>query len=140
MKLLKLLLAQNYGAYAALQRQAIFGKALYPQFITWNPTTWKPGPTPKTKLIPWFSMSLILFGVTLNFLYIAIHEVIAFEKDPDMGSTQSLMLVFYICANVIASAAVLTYAFKVEEICFVLRNLLTIRNVLDEDGKYLRFI
>lgn len=135
MKPLQWILAQNYGAYTALRRQTILGKVFYPQTITWNEVSWKLEPTPKTKLIPWFSMSLLLFGVTLNFLYIAIREIIAFEKDPELGSTQALMLVFAIAACVMSSVTVLTYAFKAEGICFVLRNLQTIKNVLEEDGK-----
>lgn len=122
-KIIYKLLSCPIGPYEALQHYAIFREALYPQYITWNRATWKPYPTPISKLIPWFSMSFILFMATMSYLYFVLREIISYEKDSDMSIAANLMFLLCICVSGLDIAVINTFVFKVHEICFALSNL-----------------
>lgn len=110
----------SYGAFAAFSS---LRQWLYPQYTTWYRESWRPEPTLKSKLIPWYIFSLVLFSVNLSFFYIGIREILAYSKDPEMSSAQVLLLVYCIFGACCASSVVLTYILEEDGFRFVLRNL-----------------
>lgn len=125
----------SYGPFAALKRQVILAKHLYPQYITWNQSNWKPEPTPKSKLIPWYLLTFLVTIITLNLLYTGVREITAHTKDPDIGLIEAIVLVFFISANVISTAAFYIYISKVDEICFVLSNMQVLKKIATRQGE-----
>lgn len=122
----------SYGAFAALKRYSSLSRRFYPQYFTWNTTTWKPELTRKTKLIPWFIMSLFVFCITLSFFYIGFREILVPTKNLEMSSIQVLLLVLYTSTATLASASILSFILVGDKTSFVLGNLQTLRN---SDGK-----
>lgn len=122
----------------AVKRFAIFTEFLYPQFITWNRTTWKPSPTPKSvSLTAWVILSLLLPITTVALMFILIHELVVFRKDPDISSRQVLLCVWYICLSLLATVCVLTFFDRVHEFCFLMSNVQMIKDQVEEDGNKL---
>lgn len=120
----------SFGTFTALKRFSALSAWLYPQYITWNWNRWKPELTPKPQLIPWFSLSLLVFSVNVSFFWIGLGEILAFKKDPDFSSVQVLFLVYYTSFATYASSIILFYAYRGNAIKFALGNL----QILKTDG------
>lgn len=130
--------SSSFGAYDALQHFAMFSEALYSQYFTWERPSWKPIPTRKIKLIPWYFMSLVIILSTFAYSWVVFKEILVHKKDPEMTTMSSLMFPVYICVHCLDVLIIVTFISTVEEICFVLGNLQNMKaGTTDIGGKYI---
>lgn len=127
--------AQTLTAYDALQRFAIFSESLYAQYFTWDKSSWKPRPTSKSRLIPWYAISILLSGLNLVYLLIVLREILAYEKDPEINILSGILLLLTICVYSLDMVIIAIFIGKVTEICFVLGNLRNMRQIVLKHGK-----
>lgn len=128
-------LAPTLTAYNALQRFAIFSEFLYPQYFEWDIPSWKPRPTLKIKLIPWFIMSILLSSLNIFYLFIVLREILAYEKDPDINIQSGILLMLNICVYSLDMVIIAIALGKVNELCFVLGNLQGLQKIVRKHGK-----
>lgn len=107
----------------ALHRFAQFSSALYTQAISWNTKTWRPRPTKFKKLVPFYSMSILLVSWT-SFSFYTLTRWILFKKmgASDVSLTAGVLLVLYSSMNTISVTMILTNVWKTEEICLLYIN------------------
>ncbi|OXA62157.1 hypothetical protein Fcan01_01115 [Folsomia candida] len=113
----------SHTEFEALKRFAIFSEYLYPQFITWDRATWEPRPTQRKKLIPWFLLSSLVAIIGSIYLAMLIRHMASDKKDADITITVQLLLILRSCSNSVATTIIFTFVLKVNEMCFMLRNL-----------------
>lgn len=123
----------SFTACAALQRYVVLSEAIYPQYMTWNRTTWKPEPTPKSQLVPWYLLSLLVILISTNYSFVILRELVSFTKDPDISVKEAIILGFYTSVIILSLGAIFTVANK--EICFIFQNLQSINKLTYDDGK-----
>ncbi|OXA54373.1 hypothetical protein Fcan01_10397 [Folsomia candida] len=126
--------SQTITAYNALQRFAVFSESLYPQCFTWEKSSWKPYPTLKIKLIPWYVMSILLAGLNIVYLFIVVQEILSYEKDPEINIQSGILLLLTICVYSLDMVITALYVGKVNEICFVMGNFQGFRRILRKYG------
>lgn len=79
-------------------------------------------------------MSLVVLAVNLSFIYIGFQQILAHAKDLEMTFTHVMLLVMATGGTLVASAAIASYALEGDGICFVLRNLHTLKT---KEGTYI---
>lgn len=122
----------SHTEFEALKRFAIFSEYLYPQFITWDRATWEPRPTQRKKLIPWFLLSSLVAIIGSIYLAMLIRHMASDKKDADITITVQLLLILRSCSNSVATTIIFTFVLKVNEMCFMLRNLEKIKGMYDQ--------
>ncbi|OXA63029.1 hypothetical protein Fcan01_00929 [Folsomia candida] len=130
----KIIWDQTFTPLKALQRFSILSEFLYPQRLSFNRVTWQPTPTATSKLIPWYFLSFLCAVEGTSFYFILFQQILSHQKDPEIsGTIHILLLMLSICYS-FSSTICFTYHSNPDEICFVIRNTLKIKDQLNESS------
>lgn len=122
---------QTLTPFDALQRCTKFSEWLYPQRLTFDRVTWEPTPTPtpRSKLIPWYFLSILCAIWETSFVFILLQQLLSHKKDSEiLMPTYVLLLSCCICYT-LSTTICCAYHFNPEELCFVIRNMLRIKGL-----------
>ncbi|OXA63035.1 hypothetical protein Fcan01_00927 [Folsomia candida] len=120
-------LVQTLTPLKALQRFTRLSEFLYPQRLSFDRVTWQPTPTAKSKLIPWYFLSILCAIEETSFYFILFKQILAHQKDPEVSGTLHLILLISCICYSFSTTIFFTYHSNVDEICFVIRNTLQIK-------------
>ncbi|OXA64521.1 hypothetical protein Fcan01_00931 [Folsomia candida] len=132
---------QTLTPFDALQRCTKFSEWLYPQRLTFDRVTWEPTPTPtpRSKLIPWYFLSILCAIWETSFVFILLQQLLSHKKDSEiLMPTYVLLLSCCICYT-LSTTICCAYHFNPEELCFVIRNMLRIKGPSNESSNLTGF-
>ncbi|OXA61919.1 hypothetical protein Fcan01_00512 [Folsomia candida] len=118
----------------ALKRCVFLSECVYPQFLTWNRITWVPRPTPRKRLLPAFLMTFLVTMATLHLVYFCLVQIALRRKDPDVTITSGFVLSTSFLCFTIAITISVSFIFKSNQLCIVLRNLFKLRETMFPRG------
>lgn len=136
-KILDTFLIPSCTPFTALKQFVFLSDASYTQCLTWDRKTWLPDVTPLRKLKAFISLSVLLLVNNHVLFYILTNEVVGYHKDPELTLAATLLLVIALSLAICAFIASQIYAFKGKTVCFIYRNVETLRQICQpEIGKF----
>ncbi|OXA63655.1 hypothetical protein Fcan01_01103 [Folsomia candida] len=137
MKLMNKISIPSLTPFHALKRFVFLSEYLYPQFITWNRITWVPHPTPRNRLLPAFLLTFLLIVATVHLVYFGLMQITSKQKDPDVTITSGFVLSICFFSFTIGISISISFIFKRNQLCLVLRNLLKLKRAMFPRGTLL---